>query len=90
MRLEQVFFQDRVTDVAFTGGALTSFATENNVLSRATVGLAYRPMPLVAFMLAYEYLITNGDTLDGLTRYLPDGIRERRAHMVSAGLSFGF
>ena len=90
VRWEQVFFLDRLKGLGFSGGALTEFETENRVLSRLTAALAYRPMPLAAFTLAYEYLFANGDSLDGLTNYLPSGIRDDSVHTLTLGATFGF
>lgn len=90
LRWEQVFFLDRITSIGFTAGSLNQFTTENRVLSRISAGLAYRPSPLIAFTMAYEYLFANKDNLDGLTSFLPAGVREDAAHSLSFGATFGF
>jgi len=56
-----------------------------------TLGLAYRPVPLVVFQLAYEYTQTDaGKSLAGVTNYLPAQAGEDNAHMVLIGSAFGF
>jgi hypothetical protein len=91
VRGEQAWLDDRVTDVAFTDGVLTEFQTENRRVDRVTVGLAYRPVPLVVFQLAYEYTQTDaGKSLAGVTNYLPAQPGEDNAHMVMIGSAFGF
>ncbi len=91
IRGEQAWLDDRVTDVAFNDGTLTAFQTENRRVDRVTIGLAYRPVPLVAFQLAYEYTQTDaGKSLAGVTNYLPAQAGEDSAHMVLIGSAFGF
>jgi len=91
VRGEQAWLDDRITDVAFSGGAVTAFQTENRRVDRVTLGLAYRPVPLVVFQLAYEYTQTDaGKSLAGVTNYLPAQAGEDNAHMVLIGSAFGF
>jgi hypothetical protein len=90
VRWEQVFFLDRLVSLDFSGSTLTSYTTENRILNRLTVGLAYRPTPLVAFTFAYEYLFADGETLAGLARFLPSTIDEDSTHILSFGATFGF
>ncbi|MFQ5696730.1 MAG: hypothetical protein ACE5IL_00395 [Myxococcota bacterium] len=90
LRWEQVFFRDRVAKLGFSGGAVQQLATENRTLSRITTGLSYRPTPLVALTLAYEYLVADGRSLDGLTTFLRSRTREVSAHFLTAGVTFGF
>jgi hypothetical protein len=91
LRGEQVWLGDRVTEVAFSGGSLTAFDTEDRRVDRITAGLAYRPVPLVVFHLAYEYTLTNsGKSLAGVTNFLPAQEHEDTAHTVMVGAAFGF
>jgi hypothetical protein len=58
---------------------------------RLTVGLAYRPTPLVGFTLAYEYTWTNGGkSLADVTNFLPAKEGEDHAHALLVGMTFGF
>jgi len=91
VRAEQAKFDDLVDEVDFTNGILTEFGSENRWVNRFSGGLAYRPVPLVAFQLAYEFTVTNdGKSLAGVTNYLPAGPTEDHAHTVLVGAAFGF
>jgi hypothetical protein len=91
LRGEQVWLDDRLTEVDFSGGTLTAFDSEDRRVDRLTAGLAYRPVPLVVFHLAYEYTQTNsGKSLGGVTNFLPAQEREDAAHTVMVGAAFGF
>jgi Phosphate-selective porin O and P len=90
-RAEQVWFSDLLNSIAFTGGALTDFITESRLLNRFTLGLTYRPVPLVALQLAYEYTRTNrGKSLSSVTNFLPARSGEYFQNAVLMGLTFGF
>jgi hypothetical protein len=90
-RMEQVWLNDLVTQVDFANGVVTAFDTDDRKLSRTTVGLGFRPTPLVIFSLAYEYTWTaNTESLDGLTNYLRAREREDSAHSLLIGASYGF
>ncbi|TMA12108.1 MAG: hypothetical protein E6J89_05720 [Deltaproteobacteria bacterium] len=91
LRLEQVWFKDLIKEIAFIGGALTDFEGESRLLNRVTLGLTYRPVPLVALQLAYEYTRTNsGKSLAEVTNFLPARAREFFQHALLVGLAFGF
>jgi hypothetical protein len=90
-RAEQAKFDDLIEEVGFTNGILTEFDSENRFVNRFTGGLAYRPVPLVVFQLAYEYTVTNdGKSLAGVTNYIPAGPTEDHAHTILVGAAFGF
>jgi hypothetical protein len=90
-RAEQAWLDDLVQEVDFSGGQLTAFDTTNRRVDRFTVGLAYRPVPLVVFQLAYEYTQTNaGQSLAGVTNYLPAGPGESNVNFLMVGTAFGF
>lgn len=90
-RWEQVWLDGLVRDVDFTGGILTSITRENRFVNRATLGLAYRPVPLVVFQLAYERTWTNANrSLAAVTNFLPARRREDTANAVLFGAAFGF
>ncbi|HEV8342170.1 MAG TPA: hypothetical protein VGR30_07350 [Candidatus Binatia bacterium] len=91
LRAEQVWFTDLLKSIAFTGGELTDFRTENRLLNRFTLGLTYRPVPLVALQLAYEYTRTNqGKSLSSVTNFLPARSGEYFQNAILMGLTFGF
>jgi opacity protein-like surface antigen len=75
----------------FSDGVLTEYKSENRLLNRFTLGLTYRPVPLVALQLAYEYTRTNqGKSLSSVTNYLPARSGEYFQNAVLMGLAFGF
>jgi len=91
VRGEQAWLDDLVEEVAFEGQTLTAFETDNRRVDRVSIGLAYRPVPLVVFQLAYEYTQTNsGKSLAGVTNFLPAGPDENEAHAFLSGVAFGF
>ena len=54
-------------------------------------GLTYRPVPLVALQLAYEYTRTNqGKSLSSVTNFLPARSGEYFQNAILMGLTFGF
>lgn len=88
-RFEQVWFDGRLTELQFESGAITALETEDRRLGRGTVGLAFRPTPLVAISAAYEYTWADG-SLAGLTNFLAAGDDENHANAFTVGVSFGF
>ncbi len=89
LRGEQAWLDDLVEEVTFGGGRLSSFETDNRRVDRITLGLAYRPVPLVVFQLAYEFTQTNkGKSLSSVTNYIAGD--EDRQHGVLLGAAFGF
>jgi hypothetical protein len=89
-RWEQVFFDHMLSGLQFSNGIVTANEIDARQLSRATLGLAYRPMPTVTFTLAYEAIYTGGGSLVGLTNYLPARENEGSAQSFLTGLTFGF
>jgi hypothetical protein len=90
VRWEQVWFHDLLDSLAFSGGQVTDASLTNHQLSRATLGLAYRPLSNVTLTVAYEYIYTGGGSLVGLTNYLPARSDEGSAQSFLTGLTFGF
>ena len=91
LRAEQVWFSDLRNSIAFSDGSLTEFKTESRLLNRFTLGLTYRPVPLVALQLAYEHTRTNqGKSLSSVTNYLPARSAEYFQNALLMGLTFGF
>jgi hypothetical protein len=90
-RAEQVWFSGLLNQIAFTDGSLTEFKTQNRLVNRFTAGLTYRPVPLVALQLAYEYTRTNkGKSLSTVTNFLPAKEGEYFQNAFLMGLAFGF
>ena len=92
LRWEQVWLQGLIREIDFTGGALTDLKKESRLINRATLGLTYRPVPLAAFTIAYEFTRTNdGKSLSSVTNFLaPAKESENLQHAVLFGLTFGF
>lgn len=89
-RFEQVWFHGLLDGLEFESGEVTQASFSNHQLSRATLGLAYRPTPSVSLTVAYEYVYTGGGSLAGLTNYLPARDDEGSAQAFLTGLTFGF
>jgi hypothetical protein len=89
-RMEQVFFHDQLQSIEFDGGTLTAFDTRDAHINRATLGLAYRPVPGWELQVAGEYTWTNEDSLAGLTNFLPAGEGEDDNFSFLLGVAFGF
>jgi hypothetical protein len=91
LRGEQVWLHDLVDQIEFSGARLTDYQASNRFVNRITAGLAYRPVPLVVFQLAYEFTWTNGgQSLAGVTNFIPAGPHEDRMNAVLVGAAFGF
>jgi hypothetical protein len=90
--VEQVWFGGLIKEMEFSGGTLTDLSKESRLLNRLTLGLAYRPVPSVAFQLAYEFTRTNrGKSLSGVTNFLSSSKEsEFFQHAILMGLTFGF
>jgi hypothetical protein len=91
VRAEQVWFSGLLNALEFANGSLEEFKTENRLVNRFTLGITYRPTPLVALQLAYEYTRTNrGKSLSTVTNFLPARSAEYFQNAVLMGLTFGF
>jgi hypothetical protein len=89
LRGEQVWLDGLVEDVGFSGGRLVRFQTDDRRVDRITIGLAYRPVPLVVFQLAYEWTHTNaGKSLSSVTNFIPGNVDQMSALLI--GIAFGF
>lgn len=90
-RAEQVWFSGLLNSIGFSDGSITEFKTESRLLNRFTLGLTYRPVPLVALQLAYEYTRSNqGKSLSSVTNFLPARSGEYFQNAILMGLTFGF
>jgi hypothetical protein len=91
LRGEQVWLDGLVREVDFSGGVLTEMARENRLINRVTLGLAYRPVPLVVFQTAYERAWTDsGKSLSAVTNFIPARRSEDTANTFLFGAAFGF
>jgi hypothetical protein len=91
VRGEQVWLDGLVNSVEFEASQLTRLSQENRFVNRATVGLAYRPVPLVVFQAAFERTWTNrGQSLAAVTNFLPARRTEDTANAFLFGVAFGF
>jgi hypothetical protein len=91
LRWEQAWLNGLLREASFENGAVTELERENRYVDRLTLGLAYRPVPLVVFQLAYEFTKTNsGKSLADVTNFLPARANEDTAHAVLVGVAFGF
>lgn len=91
VRPEQAWLDGLIEDTQFENGTLTNVERANRRVDRFSVGLAYRPVPLVVFQLAYEYTQTNhGRSLAGVTNFLPARPGEDHVNTVMLGTAFGF
>jgi hypothetical protein len=91
LRGEQVWLDGLVREVEFAGGSVTELRKEDRWVNRLTLGLAYRPVPLVVFQTAFERTWTNGGkSLAGVTNFLPARRSEDTANAFLFGVAFGF
>jgi hypothetical protein len=91
VRWEQAWLNGLLSNLTFENGVVTELERQNRFVDRITVGLAYRPVPLVVFHLAYEYTWTNhGKSLADVTNFLPAQPGENTASAVLVGVAFGF
>ena len=88
VRGEQVWLDGLLEEVDFTGGQITDLKKSDRRLDRITVGGAYRPVPLVAFQLAYEFTHVDRGALSDVTNFLDSS--DDKAHAVLLGAAFGF
>jgi hypothetical protein len=91
LRWEQAWLDGRVRRVAFSDAVVSRIDTEDRFVNRVTLGLAYRPVPLVVFQAAYEYTWTNkGTSLAEVTNFIPAQVKERDVGSFLFGVAFGF
>jgi len=90
-RWEQVWLHNLVKEILFTGSTLSEISREDRYVNRATLGFTYRPVPLVAFQLAYERTWTdNGKSLASVTNFIPARRSEDTQNSFLFGVAFGF
>jgi hypothetical protein len=91
LRWEQAWLNGLLRELRFENGVVTELERENRFVDRITLGLAYRPVPLVVFQLAYEYTWTNhGKSLATVANFLPAQAGENTANAVLVGVAFEF
>jgi len=89
-RWEQVWLDGLVRRTEITGAAVSRLLRDNLQLNRATIGLAYRPIPLVVFQTAYERTGTDAESLSIATNFLPAKSFEDTSNAFLFGAAFGF
>jgi hypothetical protein len=91
LRWEQAWLNGLLREASFENGVVTELEREDRKIHRLTAGLAYRPVPLVVFQLAYEFTQTDhGKSLADVTNFLPARATEDTAHAILVGVAFGF
>ncbi len=90
-RGEQVWLDGLVRQIDFEDTMVTSISRENRFVNRMTLGLAYRPVPLIVFQAAFERTWTDsGKSLAAVTNFLPARTTENIANTFLFGAAFGF
>ncbi|MBI2962769.1 MAG: hypothetical protein HYY35_03375 [Deltaproteobacteria bacterium] len=87
-RWEQVWVDGLIETLAFQEGAVTALAKADQRVDRISIGGSYRPVPLVAFQLAYEFTRADQGSLAAVTNFLDSD--DDKAHAVVLGAAFGF
>lgn len=88
IRWEQAWLEGLIREIDFSEGQVTALEKVDRRVDRITVGGSYRPVPLVAFQLAYEYTRVNRGGLDEVTNFI--ATEDDHAHAVLVGATFGF
>jgi hypothetical protein len=88
VRWEQAWLNGLLRGVDFTGGQLTGLQKVDRRIDRFTIGGSYRPVPLVAFQLAYEFTRVDHGGLGEVTNFLDTN--DDKSHAVLVGAAFGF
>ena len=84
-RYEIVNFDDLFTLVEFEEGLITELATEDRTQQLITLGLSYRPIPLIALIFNFEI----GDLIEGDALIFPRDVDEDKFFAFTAGMVFG-
>jgi hypothetical protein len=87
-RWEQAWIDGLLEEVEFSEGQVTELLQVDRRVDRFTIGGSYRPVPLVAFQLAYEYTRSDDGALSGATNFL--ATEDDEAHAILVGAAFGF
>ena len=87
-RWEQVWIDGLITELDFEDRQVTSLEQVDRRVDRFTIGGSFRPVPLVAFQLAYEYTMADSGNLGEVTNFLATDDDE--AHAILVGAAFGF
>jgi hypothetical protein len=88
VRWEQAWSKDLLQEFEFEAGEVTGFETADLRVDRITVGGSYRPVPLVAFQLAYEFTKVDEGALGDVTNFL--ATEDDESHAILVGAAFGF
>jgi hypothetical protein len=87
-RWEQAWLDGLLREVDFQGGQVTGLEKVDRRVDRLTIGGSYRPVPLVAFQLAYEFTRVDHGALGEVTNFLDT--RDDKSHAFLVGAAFGF
>src|SRR3989304_4677991 len=85
-RYEIVNFDDVFTEVEFEDGVITVIETDNRTQQLITLGLSYRPIPLIGLIFNFEI----GDLIDGEALIFPEDVEADKFFAFTAGAVFGF
>jgi len=85
-RYEIVNFDDLFTVVEFENGVITDIETDNRTQQLITLGLSYRPIPLIGLIFNFEI----GDLIDGEALIFPEDVEADKFFAFTAGAVFGF
>lgn len=80
--------RDLLQEFEFEAGEVTGFETADVRVDRFTVGGSFRPLPLVAFQLAYEFTKVDEGALGDVTNFL--ATEDDESHAILVGAAFGF
>lgn len=85
VRYERVWVEGEISDLDFTGGAITELVRTDREQQRITAGIAFRPIPQAVIHLAYE----RATALEGAA-FDPIGEGDDTRQGVTLGVAFGF
>lgn len=90
-RWEQVWYEGMLEEAEFSAGRIQAFEAADRQVNRLSLGLTYRPTPLVGFQLAYERTWTDeGQSLKDVVNFLIAEGDEDTADAFLFGVVFGF
>ena len=88
VRWEQAWVDGLIETFEFEESAVTALDKVDRRIDRVTIGGSYRPVPLVAFQLAYEFTKVDDGALGDVTNFL--ATEDDESHAILVGAAFGF
>jgi hypothetical protein len=88
VRWEQVWLNGVLQELDFAAGQVGEVQQVDRRVDRVSIGGSYRPVPLVAFQLAYEFTQADRGALAEVTNFL--ATEDDDAHALLVGAAFGF